>query len=172
VPRSQGPLPARPAGVGRPVTATQSTFALRPSHARERRAQHVRLGRALQNRGIRPSHQPFHEGAQPVPPPRSTILSAGLIPFPLPAPCSAALRRTLTRTRRQESSWVRKRSRLHARPSSVCDRARRRGSSRSWSSSMTRLSFAALSTRRARRPRSHVSDSKVRLDAARISSPD
>jgi hypothetical protein len=129
VPRSQGPLPARPASVGWPVTAAQFTFALRPTHARERRAQHVRLGPALQDRGARPSLQPFRGGAQPVPPARSIILSAGLIPFPLPAPSSFARRRTLTRTRRQESSWARKRSRLHARRSSALDRARRCGSS-------------------------------------------
>jgi hypothetical protein len=84
VSRSQGPLHARPASVGRPVTAAQSTFALRPTHARERRAQHVRLGSALQDRGVRPSRRPFRGGAQPVPPPCSTILSADLIPFPPP----------------------------------------------------------------------------------------
>jgi hypothetical protein len=130
VPRSQLPLPARPASVGRPVTAAQSTFALRPTHARGCRAQHVRLGPALQDSGVRPSRQPFRGGAQPVPPSRSTIVSTGLIPFPRPAPCSAARRRTLTRTRRHESSWARKCSRLHARRSSARDRARRRGSSR------------------------------------------
>jgi hypothetical protein len=90
VPRSQCPLPARPAIVGRPVTAAQSTFALRPTHARERHDQHVRMGPGLQDRGVRPSRSPFRRGAQPVPLPRSTILSAGLIPFPLPAPCSRA----------------------------------------------------------------------------------
>jgi hypothetical protein len=90
VPRSQGSLPARPASVGRPVTAAQSMFVLRPTHARERRAQHLRLGPSLQDRGVRPSRQPFRGGALPVSPPRFTILSAGLIPFPLPAPCSAA----------------------------------------------------------------------------------
>jgi hypothetical protein len=50
--RSQSPLPARPSGVGRSVTAAQITFALRPTHARERRARHVRLGPALQARGV------------------------------------------------------------------------------------------------------------------------
>jgi hypothetical protein len=44
--------------------------------------------------------------------------------FPLRAPP-----RTLIRTRRQESSWARKRSQLHARRSSARHCARRRGSS-------------------------------------------
>jgi hypothetical protein len=126
VTRSQGPLPARPASISRPATAALSTFAVRPTHARERRAQDARLGPALQNRGVRPSRQQFRRGAQPFPLPRFTFPSAGLIPFPLPVPCFAARRRTLTRTRRQGSSGVHKLSRLHARRSSTRDRARRR----------------------------------------------
>jgi hypothetical protein len=90
VPRSQGPLPARPAGVGRPVIAAQSTYVLRVTHAREHRAQPIRLGSALQDGRVRPSRQPFRGGGHPVPSPRSTILAAGLIPLPLPAPCSTA----------------------------------------------------------------------------------
>jgi hypothetical protein len=129
VTRSQAPLPARPASVGRLVTAAHSMFALRPTHARERSAQRVRLGPALQDRGVRPSRQPFRGGPQPSPLPRPTILYAGLISFPLPAPCSPARRRKLTRMCRQESPWARKRSRLHARRSPARDRARRRGSS-------------------------------------------
>jgi hypothetical protein len=139
VPCPQGP--ARPASVGRPVTAAQSTFALRPIHARERRGQQVRLGLALQARGVRPSRQPFREGPLRVSPPRFTIIAAGLVPFPLPAPCSAARRRTLTRMRRQESSWARKRSRLQPRRSSVAT-ALGGAACRSWSSIVTQRLFA------------------------------
>jgi hypothetical protein len=126
------------------------------------------VGPALQDRGVRPSRQPFRGGTQPVPFPRSTILSAGLVPFPLPVPWSRARAGKNLPGRANAAGYT-----LFA---VLLATALGGAARRSWFLLLTQ--FFLLSQHEKRKPSSEprsargVSDPKVRLAAARMRSPD